>query len=154
MQEHFIVLLIYVLSTTGFIINSAPTINSAPKIHLSYTKLNAIEDITHLLDYLPYRQEGLAACEDFRTSPLPPSTLRNRKMNLGTLEGRIGIEDVLEKPLWPSTWPYGPEGKLYCINICVGICMCCIIIVIIMLIFIITNTFTLTPTLKISVQWI
>ncbi len=45
-----------------------------------------ILDYTHYLDYLPLRQEGLAGFEDFRTSLSPPSALRNRKMEIGTLK--------------------------------------------------------------------
>lgn len=45
-----------------------------------------IVDYTHYIDYLPVRQEGLAAFEDFRTSLSPPSALRNRKMEIGQLQ--------------------------------------------------------------------
>lgn len=45
-----------------------------------------IIDYTHYIDYLPVRQEGLAAFEDFRTSLSPPSALRNRKMEIGQLQ--------------------------------------------------------------------
>ena len=47
-----------------------------------------IVDYTHYIDYLPVRQEGLAAFEDFRTSLSPPSALRNRKMEIGQLQVR------------------------------------------------------------------
>jgi hypothetical protein len=45
-----------------------------------------IADYTHYLDYLPIRQEGLAGFEDFRTSLSPPSALRDRKIQTGTLK--------------------------------------------------------------------
>ena len=45
-----------------------------------------VADYTHYLDYLPIRQEGLAAFEDFRTSMSPPSALRNRKLEIGKSE--------------------------------------------------------------------
>ncbi len=64
--------------------------------------------IAHYLDYLPYRQEGLAAFEDFRTAPTAPSALRNRKMQLGPLQA-VDVEDVLLDPIWPKKWPYGTE---------------------------------------------
>lgn len=64
-------------------------------------------DYTHYIDYLPYRVEGLAGFEDFRTAANPPSHLRNRKMETGTL--RLDVEDVLVNPLWPSKWPYSFE---------------------------------------------
>ena len=64
--------------------------------------------LAHYLDYLPYRQEGLAAFEDFRTAPTAPSALRNRKMQLGPLKG-VEVEDVLLDPIWPKKWPYGTE---------------------------------------------
>ena len=67
-----------------------------------------VMDYSHYLDYLPYRQEGLAAFEDFRTAPAPPTRLRNRKMNAGPLQG-LSVEDVLADPVWPKDWPYGPE---------------------------------------------
>ena len=64
-------------------------------------------DYTHYIDYLPYRVEGLAGFEDFRTVANPPSHLRNRKMEIGTLT--LSVEDVLVDPLWPSKWPYSFE---------------------------------------------
>jgi len=66
-------------------------------------------DYAHYLDYIPYRQEGLAGFEDFRTNGAPPTLLRNRKMEVGTLGGKVAVEDVLLNALWPKTWPYGPE---------------------------------------------
>jgi hypothetical protein len=66
-----------------------------------------IKDYAHYLDYLPYRQEGFAAFEDFRTAPSPPTALRNRKMEIGRV--KLQVEDVLISPMWPSRWPYGPE---------------------------------------------
>lgn len=69
----------------------------------------SIKDYTHYFDYLPYRQEGFGVwLEDFRTSPSPPSALRNRKMELGPLVG-LQVDDVLANPVWPSKWPYGFE---------------------------------------------
>lgn len=69
-----------------------------------------ILDHTHLLDYLPYRQESLVAFEDFRTAPYPPLALRNRKMDLSSLGGKkMTVEDVCELNNWPQNWPYGPE---------------------------------------------
>jgi SAM-dependent methyltransferase len=64
-------------------------------------------DYTHYLDYLPYRQEGLVAFEDFRTAAYPPTQLRNRKMDTGNV--RLTVDTVLANPIWPSKWPYGPE---------------------------------------------
>ena len=66
-----------------------------------------IMDYSHYIDYLPYRVEGFAAGDDFRTSTSPPSQLRNRKMHTGCL--KLEVEDVLQNPLWPSKWPYGFE---------------------------------------------
>ena len=63
-----------------------------------------IKDYTHYIDYLPYRQEGFAAFDDFRTAPSPPTSLRNRKMELGQV--KLQVEDVLLKPSWPNRWPY------------------------------------------------
>ena len=45
-----------------------------------------IAEYTHYVDYLPYQREGLAYFEDFRTSPQPPSSIRNRKMEIGALK--------------------------------------------------------------------
>jgi SAM-dependent methyltransferase len=71
-------------------------------------------DFAHYLDYLPYRQEGLAAWEDFRTAPIAPSHLRDRKMNIGGLSD--GVEDILSNPnlVWPISWPYGFEDFRPC----------------------------------------
>ena len=77
---------------------------------LSHAIAFNIMDYTHYLDYLPYRQEGLQSFEDFRTAPYPPTHLRNRKMEIGSLENlNIGVEDVLISPKWPTRWPYGFE---------------------------------------------
>ena len=69
-------------------------------------------DYTHYFDYVPYRQEGLTAFEDFRTAPSAPSALRNRKMEIGT--NRMTVEDVLTNPVWPLRWPYGFEDFRPC----------------------------------------
>jgi len=71
----------------------------------------SILDYTHYFDYLPYRQEGLVAFEDFRTAPNPPTAIRNRKMYVekGVSKRIEGVEDVLVNPIWPSKWPYGFE---------------------------------------------
>lgn len=66
-----------------------------------------IADYTHYLDYLPYRNEGLASFDDFRTALVPPSHIRNRKMDMGTVN--LQVEDVLNNPIWPAKWPYGFE---------------------------------------------
>jgi hypothetical protein len=67
-------------------------------------------DYSHYVDYLPYRQEGLASFEDFRTAPYPPTHLRNRKMEIGALDNfNIDVSDVLVNPKWPTRWPYGYE---------------------------------------------
>mmetsp|Transcript_11913 Transcript_11913/g.19903 ORF Transcript_11913/g.19903 Transcript_11913/m.19903 type:complete len:385 (-) Transcript_11913:1852-3006(-) len=66
-----------------------------------------IMDYTHYIDYIPSRVEGIANFEDFRTAGNPPSHLRNRKMEIGGL--KLGVEDVLANPVWPSRWPYGFE---------------------------------------------
>jgi SAM-dependent methyltransferase len=66
-----------------------------------------LADYAHYFDYLPYRQEGLAGFEDFRTAPTPPSHLRNRKMEIGGI--KLEVEDVLANPIWPAKWPYGFE---------------------------------------------
>ena len=68
----------------------------------------SIADYTHYLDYLPYRNEGLATlADDFRTSIVPPSHLRNRKMKVGGIQ--LQVEDILSNPVWPSKWPYSSE---------------------------------------------
>lgn len=72
-----------------------------------------IMDYTHYFDYLPYRQEGLTAFEDFRTAPTAPSALRNRKMEVGGNKG-MDVEDVLDNPIWPTRWPYGFEDFRPC----------------------------------------
>ena len=76
-------------------------------VHLPAARPFSILDISHYLDYLPYRQEGLVAFEDFRTAPYPPLHLRNRKMDTGKV--RIPVEDVSYVNVWPANWPYGPE---------------------------------------------
>lgn len=71
-----------------------------------------ILDYSHYMDYLPYKQEGLSglisfiissiqlnsilylAFEDFRTAPIPPSQLRNRKMEVGSLKDFISVEGI------------------------------------------------------------
>ena len=70
------------------------------------TAFNLME-VSHYLDYLPYRQEGLAAWEDFRTAAEPPTALRNRKMEVGGL--RLDVEAILDNPVWPASWPYSGE---------------------------------------------
>ena len=67
----------------------------------------SILDVSHYLDYLPYRQEGLVAFEDFRTAPYPPLHLRNRKMDTGAV--KLSVEEVCELNVWPANWPFGPE---------------------------------------------
>lgn len=71
-------------------------------------------EYAHYFDYLPYRQEGLTAFEDFRTAPTAPSSLRNRKMEVGSLVRSMAVEDVLESPVWPTKWPYGFEDFRPC----------------------------------------
>ena len=66
-------------------------------------------DIAHYLDYIPYRQEGLVAFEDFRAAPYPPLPLRNRKMEIGPGLQHLSVEDITDINVWPSNWPYGPE---------------------------------------------
>ena len=66
-----------------------------------------VMDYSHYLDYLPYRQEGLVAFEDFRTAPYPPLHLRNRKMDTGAV--KLSVEIVRELNVWPANWPFGPE---------------------------------------------
>jgi hypothetical protein len=66
-----------------------------------------IMDYTHYIEYLPYRVEGLQGFEDFRTAANPPSPLRDRKMEVGTL--KMQVEEVLANPLWPTRWPYSYE---------------------------------------------
>lgn len=72
-----------------------------------------IKAYTHYLDYLPFRYEGLAAYETFHTAPMPPSALRNRKMEIppGT---SMNVEDVLVNPIWPTRWPYSYEDFRPC----------------------------------------
>ena len=83
------------------------------KIKVNINLKSSIEEYTHLLDYLPYRQEGLGAWEDFRTSPIAPTTLRDRKMYLKFFSffnfEKKNLESVLDDPLWPSKWPFGNE---------------------------------------------
>ena len=67
----------------------------------------SIADYTHYFDYVPYRNDGLAAFDDFRTAAYPPTHLRDRKMELGKI--KLQVEDVLNKPTWPTNWPYGVE---------------------------------------------
>ena len=55
---------------------------------------------------------GLSAFEDFRTAPLAPTALRNRKMEIGNL--KVQVEDVLESPIWPAKWPYSFEDFRPC----------------------------------------
>jgi Methyltransferase domain len=71
-----------------------------------------IIDYTHYLDYLPLRQEGLANFESFRTAGVPPTQLRNRKMEIGPL--KLEVEDVLTNPTWPAKWPYSFEDFRPC----------------------------------------
>jgi SAM-dependent methyltransferase len=72
-------------------------------------------DYAHYFDYLPYRQEGLTAFEDFRTAPTAPTALRNRKMEVGSLlDSGMGVEEILESPVWPTKWPYGFEDFRPC----------------------------------------
>jgi hypothetical protein len=71
-------------------------------------------DYTHYFDYLPYRQEGLTAFEDFRTAPIAPSALRNRKMEVGGNANKLDVEDILVNPTWPTKWPYGFEDFRPC----------------------------------------
>lgn len=70
-------------------------------------------DYSHYMDYLPYKQEGLSgtlyhhhtcihnliiiiiAFEDFRTAPIPPTQLRNRKMETGSLKDFISVEGIV-----------------------------------------------------------
>ena len=54
----------------------------------------------------------MSAFEDFRTAPIPPTHLRNRKMEMGKL--KVQVEDVLENPTWPSKWPYSFEDFRPC----------------------------------------
>ena len=49
-----------------------------------------IREIAHYLDYIPYRQEGFASLDDFRTLPAPPTDLRNRKMEIGQIKLQVG----------------------------------------------------------------
>ena len=81
------------------IILSILTLNNVNSFKLS--------DYTHYTDYLPYRIEGLSGFETFRTATNPPSHLRDRKMEIGTL--KLQVEDVLADPVWPSTWPFSFE---------------------------------------------
>ena len=76
---------------------------------INFQKVEAfnIQDYTHYLDYIPYRREGLAGFNDFRTARAPPTELSNRKMEIGSL--KLDIEEVLLKPHWPTKWPYGFE---------------------------------------------
>jgi hypothetical protein len=66
-----------------------------------------IMDYTHYIEYLPYRVEGLAGFEDFRTAQNPRAAIRDRKMEVGTLQ--MQVEEVLADPLWPTRWPYSYE---------------------------------------------
>lgn len=78
-------------------------------LHCSIAAFN-IMDYSHYFDYLPYRKEGLTAFEDFRTAPMPPSHLRERKMEIGSVDiQKFGVEDVLIDPKWPTRWPYSFE---------------------------------------------
>mmetsp|Transcript_28521 Transcript_28521/g.27313 ORF Transcript_28521/g.27313 Transcript_28521/m.27313 type:complete len:368 (-) Transcript_28521:178-1281(-) len=77
-----------------------------------FTRCFNIMDYSHYLDYLPYRQEGLGAFEDFRTAPVAPTALRNRKMEMGKTKAEV--EDVLTNPIWPSKWPYSFEDFRPC----------------------------------------
>eukprot|EP01041_Mallomonas_annulata_P006683 gene6683-13538_t len=67
-------------------------------------------DYSHYIDYLPHKQEGylFTNVEDFRTVNLPPSQLRNRKIEIGALN-QLKVEDVLKNTVWPSKWPYSFE---------------------------------------------
>ena len=75
-------------------------------------------EFAHYFDYLPYRQEGLTAFEDFRTAPTAPSALRNRKMEVGSLlDSGVAVEEVLESPVWPTKWPCAAQAHRGCAEV-------------------------------------
>lgn len=64
MFYYFIIIILYIYYTSNPLI--------------SHVNAFQLQDYTHYLDYLPYRQEGLAFFEDFRTAAMPSTNLRNR----------------------------------------------------------------------------
>ena len=72
-----------------------------------------LADASHYLDYMPAQRDGTnALIEDFRTSHIPPTHLRNRKMGIGSTQ--LQVEEVLANPVWPSKWPYAHEDFRPC----------------------------------------
>lgn len=77
---------------------------------------NFAADYAHYFDYIPARRDGLNnVVDDFRSVALPPSHLRNRKMEVGGLKRKgVQVEDVLANPLWPAKWPYAYDDFRSC----------------------------------------
>jgi len=92
-------LLTFILDSCGFRNNRK--IKSNTELYYPHTRINAIADYTHYLDYIPYRLEGVNGFEDFRTAPYPPSQLLNRKMFSNV---KLTVETVLADPTWPNSW--------------------------------------------------